>query len=130
MSLIMHYDFFCSNDPSPIVWFQGFLSKKRLAMWGLLSSDIVLHICGVRFLFFTSFTVYQHWRSTAICAVALGLPNLNYVHGTELTSVVYRNYTCTACCFTRLCFWSELCLWKNNNIMNMNMNKMANFSFG
>ena len=27
----------------------------------------------------------QHWRSTATCAAALELPNLNYVHGTELT---------------------------------------------
>jgi len=23
----------------------------------------------------------QHWRSTATCAAALELPNLNYVHG-------------------------------------------------
>ena len=33
----------------------------------------------------------QHWRSTATCAAALELPNLNYVHGTELALLANNN---------------------------------------
>ena len=35
-------------------------------------------------LFFTGFTVKQHWKSAAACAAALELPNLNYAHMLEL----------------------------------------------
>ena len=61
-------------------------------------------------LFYSRFTVYQHWKSTITCAAAWGLPNLNYTKELKIINhsftinnyfIVINNYHCYR--------WNENC---------------------